>query len=71
MADANERIAQLGAQLEGAAQELAALEGRLQEALTDGDAAKGKLKAERENAALLEAARAAAVKARPLRDRAL
>ena len=66
--DKEEDIAKLGVQLEDRAQELAALEGRLQESLTDEDAAKGKLKAERENAAVLEAARAAAVKVRPLRD---
>ena len=64
MTDANTEIAQLTSQLETEAAEGASLQGQLEEAITDGDAAKGKLKAERENTALLEAARAAGVKVR-------
>lgn len=62
VADADKHVAQLCDQLEVKEEEAVVLEAKLEEAIVDGNAAKGKLKGERESSALLEAARAAAVK---------
>ncbi len=60
----SEDVAQLDSQLLSQKEEMANLAAQLEAAQTDARAAKDTVTAERENAAILEAARAAAVKAR-------
>ena len=62
LADAHKHVAQLTSQLKAKSEEALKLSAMLEEARADGDAAKAKLKGERENSATLEDARAAAVK---------
>ncbi len=60
----SEDVAQLDSQLLSKREEVTSLAAQLEAAQTDARAAKDTVTAERENAAILEAARAAAVKVR-------
>ncbi len=72
LGEAHKQLASIRGQLEQRAGDVRAAQARLAEAVEDGDAAKAKLVAERENSVTLERARAAAIEVppplRPIRD---
>lgn len=62
--EAQKQLAEAADRAQRRSEELQQLQAALQEAKTDGDAAKSKLTAERENSATLDRARASAIQVR-------